>query len=134
MRKLSMSKQGEIVISVIIPLYNVEDYIHVCLNSVLKQTYQDFEVICIDDASTDSTAEILDYFVQKDSRIRILKNESNKGPGFSRNEALKEAKGKYIIFLDGDDWLSLNALETVVEKAEKDNLDFVMFKNIVHYE
>lgn len=122
------------MISVIIPVYNVENYIHVCLNSVLKQTYQDFEVICIEDASTDSTPEILEYFVQKDSRIRVLKNESNKGPGFSRNIALKDAKGKYVIFLDGDDWLSLNALETTVEKAEKDDLDLVMFKNIVHYE
>ena len=107
------------LISIITPVYNVEDYIHVCLNSVLKQTYQDFEIICVDDASTDSTVEILEYFVQKDSRIKILKNESNKGPGFSRNKALKEAKGKYILFLDGDDWLSLNALEILVEKIEK---------------
>ncbi len=122
------------LISIITPVYNVEDYIHVCLNSVLKQTYQDFEIICVDDASTDSTVEILEYFVQKDSRIKILKNESNRGPGFSRNKALNEAKGKYILFLDGDDWLSLNALEILVEKIEKDNLDFLMFKGIVFYE
>lgn len=122
------------MISVIIPAYNVEDYIHVCLNSVLSQTYQDFEIICIDDCSTDSTAEILEYFAHKDSRIRVLKNDSNRGPGYSRNRGLDEAKGKYISFLDGDDWLSPKSFELLIEKAEKDNLDVLMFKNVVYYE
>jgi glycosyltransferase involved in cell wall biosynthesis len=122
------------LISVIIPAYNVEDYIHVCLNSVLSQTYQDFEIICIDDCSTDSTAEILEYFAHKDSRIRVLKNDSNRGPGYSRNRGLDEAKGKYISFLDGDDWLSPKSFELLIEKAEKDNLDVLMFKNVVYYE
>lgn len=122
------------MISVIIPVYNVEDYLHVCLNSILKQTYEDFEVICIDDASTDSSPEILEYFAQKDSRIKILKNDSNSGPGYSRNRGLDEAQGKYISFLDGDDWLAPDALETLISKAEHDNLDFVMFKNIAYYD
>lgn len=122
------------MISVIIPVYNVEDYLHVCLNSVLKQTYEDFEIICIDDASTDSSLEIVEYFTQKDSRIKILKNDVNKGPGFSRNRGLEIAQGKYISFLDGDDWLSPNAFEILIKKAETDNLDLLMFKNIVYYE
>ena len=84
------------MISVIIPVYNVEDYLHVCINSVLKQTYEDFEIICVEDASTDSSLEILEYFAQKDSRVKILKNDSNKGCGYSRNRGLEEAKGKYI--------------------------------------
>ena len=122
------------MISVIIPVYNVEDYLHVCLNSVLKQTYEDFEIICIDDASTDSSADILEYFSQKDSRVKILKNDSNMGPGFSRNRGLEEAKGKHISFLDGDDWFCPNTFEILIKKAEQDNLDLLLFKNIVYYE
>ena len=122
------------MISVIIPVYNVENYLHVCLNSVLKQTYQDFEIICIDDASTDSSLEILKYFEKKDSRIKVLKNDSNKGQGYSRNRGLELAQGKYISFLDGDDWLSPDAFEILIQKAEQDNLDLLMFKNIVYYE
>ena len=122
------------MISVIIPVYNDEKYLHVCLNSVLKQTYQDFEIICIDDGSNDSTVEILEYFTDKDSRIKVLKNDSNKGPGFSRNKGLEIAQGKYISFLDGDDWLSPDAFEILIEKMEKDKLDLLMFKNIVYYE
>lgn len=122
------------MISVIVPVYNVEDYLHVCINSVLKQTYQDFEIICIDDASTDSSLDILKYFTQKDSRIKVLKNDSNRGPGFSRNKGLEVAQGKYISFLDGDDWLSLDAYEILIKKVEEDNLDLLMFKNVVYYE
>lgn len=125
---------SECMISVIIPVYNVENYLHVCLNSVLKQTYGDFEVICVDDASTDSSLEILEYFTQKDSRIKILKNDSNMGPGVSRNRGLDVAQGKYVSFLDGDDWLSPNAFEILVEKAEADNFDVLIFKNIVYYD
>lgn len=122
------------MISVIVPVYNVEDYLYVCLNSILKQTYQDFEIICIDNASTDSSLEILEYFAKKDSRIKILKNDSDRGPGFSRNRGLEAAKGKYISFLDADDWLSQNAFETLIKKSEENNLDLLMFKNVVCYE
>ena len=80
------------MISIIIPVYNVEDYLHVCLTSVLNQTYQNFEVICIDDASTDSSLEILEYFAQKDSRIKILKNKSNRGSGYSIKECIYNQK------------------------------------------
>ena len=122
------------MISVIIPVYNVEDYLNVCLNSVLSQSYQNFEIICIDDASTDSSLEILEYFAQKDSRVKILKNDSNHGPGYSRNKGLEIAEGKYISFLDGDDWFSPNTFEILVKKIEQDNLDVLMFRNIVYYE
>lgn len=122
------------MISVIIPMYNVEKYVHVCLNSVLNQNYSDFEIICIDDASMDSTLDILDYFTQKDSRIKILKNDYNRGPGFSRNRGLGEAKGDYILFLDGDDWLSSSAFECLLTNTEKNNLDVLIFKSVVYYE
>ena len=115
------------MISVIIPVYNVENYWHVCLNSILEQSYGDFEIICIDDASTDSSLEILEYFAKKDSRVKILKNNSNRGPGFSRNRGLDVAEGKYISFLDGDDWFSPDAFETLIKKAEQDTLDLLLF-------
>lgn len=122
------------MISVIIPVYNVEDYLHVCLNSVLKQSYQNFEIICIDDASTDSSLDILEYFSIKDSRIKILKNKSNQGPGLCRNKGLDIAEGEYIFFLDGDDWISLNTFELLIKKVKNDDSDFIMFKNMVFYQ
>ena len=70
------------MISIIIPVYNIEKYLYFCLNSILMQSYPEFEVICIEDASTDKSLEILEYFSHKDSRIRIIKNDSNKGSSF----------------------------------------------------
>lgn len=122
------------MISVIVPVYNVEEYLHVCINSILKQSYQDFEVICIDDASTDSSLEILEYFAKKDSRVKIIKNKENIGLGPSRNVGIEAATGKYILFLDSDDWYSFDTLETLVTEAEENNLEVLMFKNIVYYE
>ena len=120
------------MISVIIPVYNVEEYLHVCLNSVLKQSYGDFEIICIDDASTDSSLEILEYFSYKDSRIKIFKNDYNKGPGYCRNKGLNLACGQYISFLDADDWLSFDAFEILINIAEKSNLDVVIYQSVVY--
>lgn len=122
------------MISVIIPIFNAEDYLHVCLNSVLKQTYQNFEIICIDDCSTDSSLEILEYFSQKDSRIKVLKNDSNRGPGYSRNKGLDVACGKYVLFLDADDWFSLDAFEILSNISEKNNLDLLIFENMVYHD
>ena len=119
-------------ISVIVPVYNVEKFLHVCLNSVLNQTYPDFEIICIDDASTDSSLEILEYFFQKDSRIKIIKQDFNQGPGHSRNCGLNVAKGKYIFFLDGDDWIDFNTFEVLIKKADENDLDLLFF-NEIHF-
>ena len=119
------------MISVIMPVYNVEKNLHYCLNSILKQTYVDFEVICIDDASTDSSFEILEYFSKKDSRIKIIKNNLNKGLGYCSNIGLQEANGDYVLFLNGDAWLRFNAFEILVEKARKDQLDILFFKHVV---
>lgn len=124
----------EKMISIIIPVYNVENYLYECINSVLIQSFQDFEIICIDDASTDSSLKILEYFVKKDSRIKLLVNESNKGPGYSRNRGIDIANGKYILFLDGDDWLSFNTLKTLFDEAEKNDLELLMFRAIVYYD
>lgn len=122
------------MISVIIPVFNVEEYLHDCINSVLKQSYQDFEIICIDDNSTDSSSEILEYFSKKDSRVKVYKNPLNKGQGYSRNKGLNMSQGKYVFFLDGDDWISFDTFEQLVKMAENKNLEVLMFKNIVYYE
>lgn len=122
------------MISIIIPVYNIEKYLYFCLNSILMQSYPEFEVICIEDASTDKSLEILEYFSHKDSRIRIIKNDSNKGSSFCKNIGLDNAQGKYVLFLDGISWFSFDAFEILFENAEKDNLDLVIFKNIVYNE
>lgn len=117
------------MISVIIPVYNNEDHLHICLNSILKQTYKNFEVICVDDASTDFSLDILEYFTIKDSRIKVLKNDFKIGLGYCRNEGLKEANGDYLIFLNGNDWLMPNTFELLINNAKNAKLDILFFKS-----
>lgn len=114
-------------ISVIIPVYNVEDYLGACLESVLNQSFEDIEVICINDGSTDNSLEILEDYARNDNRIRILTQE-NKGLGASRNRGLKESQGKYVYFIDSDDYIELNALEKLHNSAIDNNSDIVIFK------
>lgn len=122
----------ENMISVIIPVYNVENNLYYCLNSVLRQSYGNFEIICIDDASIDSSLDILEYFAEKDSRIKILKNDLNRGYGFSRNQGLNIAQGKYVFFLDANDWIDENAFEILIKTSEENNLDILMLNNILY--
>lgn len=112
-------------ISVIIPIYNVEDYLYECINHIVNQSFEDIEIICINDGSTDKSMDILNQF--KDNRINIITQE-NKGLGASRNVGIKHAKGKYVYFMDADDYLELTALEELYALCEKLNTDFIMFK------
>lgn len=100
--------------SIIIPVYNIESYLRECLDSVLYQTYADWEAICVNDGSNDRSEMILEAYAQKDARIRYI-SKTNGGTSTARNVGLKEAKGEYIVFLDGDDWLELNALQIIEE-------------------
>ena len=118
------------MISVILPVYNAENYLHVCLNSVLKQTYSNFEIICINDNSTDTSLEILEYFTKKTTKIQIINNNIKMGFGFCRNKGLKVAKGKYIFFLEANDWISFNAFELLMEVSEESDLDMTIFKSL----
>ena len=86
-------------ISVIMPVYNVEDYLKESLESILNQSFMDFEVICIDDGSTDKSLEILKEYQEKDDRIRIV-TETNAGPALARNNGIRRARGEYLAFLD----------------------------------
>lgn len=111
-------------ISIIIPVYNTSEYLDECLESVLNQKFQDIEIICVNDGSTDNSLEILQKYP-----VKII-NQSNQGLSASRNHALMEASGEYILFLDSDDYLSENALEEIYEIMESKNLDLLIFKII----
>lgn len=116
----------EVPFSVVVPVYNVEDYLSQCLDSLANQTFDDFEVICVNDGSTDSSSQILQEYASKDSRITII-NQENKGLSGARNTAMEYVNGKYVIFLDSDDWLENNALEELYNKVKNQNLDIVFY-------
>lgn len=90
-------------INVIVPVYNVAEFLPDCLDSLLSQNFDAMEIICVDDKSTDNSLEILEDYASKDKRIRVIKHEQNRGLGEARNSGLKVATGEYIHFLDSDD-------------------------------
>lgn len=107
-------------ISVVIPVYNIKEYLEECIESVLHQTYQQLEILLIDDGSTDGSTQVCESYVQKDSRIVFLSQE-NSGLSVVRNRGIQEAKGEYIFFLDGDDYLAKeDALENMCRHMTKD--------------
>lgn len=112
-------------ISVIITVYNVEKYLSRCLDSVVNQTFKDLEIICVNDGSTDNSAEILDRYASKDKRIIII-NQKNGGLSAARNTGLRHASGQYIGFVDSDDWIDIDYYECLIGLAEKNNADIVM--------
>lgn len=113
-------------ISIIIPCYNASPYLRRCLDSIEKQTFKNFELIAIDDLSTDNTLEILKSYKEHASyMINIISNKENSGPGISRNNGLDIAKGKYITFVDSDDYLDENYLDCMYKTAMKEDADFV---------
>lgn len=114
-------------VSVIVPVYNVEKYLEQCLDSLLAQTLQNIEIICVDDASTDGSLRILKKYVGMHENIKIVCQQDNLGQSAARNLGLSVARGEFIYFCDSDDYLLENTLETLVRRAEKDNLDIVFF-------
>jgi len=113
-------------ISIIIPIYNTEKYLAKCLESVLHQTFTNIEVILVDDKSIDRSVEIAQEFVNKDKRFKLFLHEKNLGPGAPRNTGIKIAKGEYIVFLDSDDYLTMDSCEMLYHHAVKTNSDFVI--------
>ncbi len=111
-------------ISIIIPVYNSEKYIRRCLNSILNQTFQDFEIILIDDNSKENSLKIISEIekIHKD-KIKILKNAKNVGAGASRNKGLKIASGEYITFIDSDDYIEKNTLKRMHESCVNTDSD-----------
>ena len=112
-----------IKISIIIPVYNCEKYLEECLDSVLRQTLKEYEIICVDDGSTDCTIDILKKYAEQDFRIKVL-HQKNQGAGVARNLGLKHAEGEYIAFLDSDDYyLDTDALMCMYEICKKNDVD-----------
>ncbi|MDE7478361.1 MAG: glycosyltransferase family 2 protein, partial [Lachnospiraceae bacterium] len=106
------------LISVIVPVYNVEKYVMRCIESILAQTYTNLEILLVDDGSTDASGKICDELAKKDVRIRIIHKE-NGGPSDARNVGIQEARGEYYLFVDSDDWISENLLESMLPLTEE---------------
>lgn len=112
-------------ISVIIPVYNAQNYIERCLDSVVNQTLKDIEILCIDDCSADNSLDILNSYAQKDSRIKVFANKTNLGESAARNVGLENVTGEYIAFVDNDDKIDLNFYEKLYQKAIETDADIV---------
>lgn len=112
--------------SIIIPVYNVEQFLAKCLDSVLGQSFDDFEVIAVNDGSTDNSKQILEKYTSKSRKLKVI-NQINKGLGGARNTGIKEAAGEYLLLLDSDDYLEVNTLQLLGEFLEQYQLDILAF-------
>lgn len=118
-----MNTNGKI--SVIVPVYNVEKWLNMCIDSILAQSYKNLEIILVNDGSTDKSKDICDSYSKKDNRVRVL-NIKNSGQSVARNIGLKEAKGDYILFIDSDDYISDKAIiEKFINILDSNNYDFI---------
>ncbi len=118
---------NDIKVSTIIPVYNAEDYLNQCLDSVITQSLDEIEIVCVNDGSTDNSLKILEEYSNNDDRIVIITQE-NAGLGAARNTGMKYAKGEYINFLDSDDWLDIDACAILYETAKMHESDLIIFK------
>ena len=113
------------MISIIIPVYKVENYLNQCLDSVINQTFKNLEIICINDGSPDNSLKIIEQYRRKDKRIRVI-NQKNEGLAGARNTGINNANGEFVFFLDSDDWLPLDAIEKLYGKMKDENADIVI--------
>lgn len=116
------------LVSVVVPIYNVEPYVEQCLRSIMYQTYENLEIICVDDCGQDNSMDIVKTLVKEDSRIKIVRHKKNKGLGGARNTGLKKASGEYMLFIDSDDWIEKDCVEEVVNVMNKTGVDSAWFK------
>ena len=116
-------------VSIIVPVYNVERYLRQCLDSLVNQTYQNIEIICVDDGSTDASSEILTEYALKNSKVRVIRQE-NSGLSVARNVGFSFATGEYVMYVDSDDWIDVYTCEKAVFKAEEHAADLVMWPYI----
>lgn len=117
-------------LSIVIPVYNLAQYIEKCLNSILNQPFKDYEIICVNDGSTDNSLEVLNRYKDK----IIIIDKENEGSGVARNVGIDRAQGEYIFFIDGDDWLEDHVLEKIVNKADELNTDILFFGGLSYYQ
>lgn len=119
-------------VSVVVPVYNVDSYLEQCVNSILSQSFGDFELILVDDGSTDRSGEICDAYAGKDARIKVI-HQQNAGIPAARKAGLEEARGCYILFADSDDWIDTNHIESLVIMAEHEKADVVFCGFYIEY-
>ena len=122
----------DLLVSIVVPIYNMEKYVGECVKSLVEQTYQNIEILLIDDGSTDSSPEIIDKLALSDQRIRVIHKE-NGGTAMVRNLGVESAKGEYILFIDADDWLSNDCIEECVKEIKENNLDVVRFNYVKEF-
>ena len=115
-------------VSVIVPIYNVAGYLEQCLDSLINQSHRNIEIICIDDGSTDKSGEIIDAYAAKDKRVKAI-HQPNAGVSAARNKGLETARGEYISFVDGDDWIDTNAYQTILAEIGANRPDMVLFRH-----
>ena len=116
-------------VSIIVPVYNVETYLPKCVDSILAQTRESFELLLVDDGSSDDSGRICDAYAQKDARIRVI-HQQNQGQGGARNNGIAKAVGEYILFVDSDDYIHPQLLEKTLAVAEAEACDVVMFNAV----
>lgn len=124
--------ENQPLVSVIMPVYNCEHFLTEAIESVISQSYQNWELLIVDDGSKDKSVPIIESYVEKDSRIRLYKNESEEhGPGIARNYGMEHISGKYTYFIDSDDWIEKDLLQDTVTLAEKMDADIVPFGFVI---
>lgn len=116
---------GNPKISVIVPVYKVENYIDRCIDSIVNQTFEDIEIILVDDKSPDGSPQKCDEWAKRDSRIKVIHKSTNEGLGFARNTGLQNATGEYVTFIDSDDWIDLNMYADLYALCQQHNADIV---------
>ena len=126
-------ENNEPLVSVIMPVYNAENFLDKSVSSVINQTYKNLEILLIDDCSTDNSYNILKEYANKDNRIKLFHNEQNKHVSATRNVGIKNATGKYLYFIDSDDFIDNDYIEHLVKTAEKENADIVVNTNIYDF-
>lgn len=123
---------NHLVLSVIVPIYNAAEFLPQCIESILKQSYKNFELLLVDDGSTDESLKICEAYTQKDSRIRLIQ-KNNGGLVSARKEGLKYAGGEYIGFVDADDWIDSNMYQCLCDAAIQHEADIVIADNVVNF-
>ncbi len=113
--------------SIIVPVYNVEKYLPKCLDSLINQNFSDYEIIIVDDGSTDGSGKIADAYAEKCSSLISVIHQKNSGPAIARNTGIDKAKGEYLCFIDSDDWVADNFLTRLDEELNKNDLDILIF-------
>ncbi len=117
-------------VSIVVPIYNVTEYVSKCLESLLCQTLEDIEIICVNDCTLDNSMDIVKTYQKSDSRIVVIDHEYNRGLSAARNTGLDHAKGQYIAFVDSDDWVACSFIEKMYNKAIENQVDIVLNTNI----